>query len=78
MVDDKSPDNTAKVVEDLDHPKVTLLRHEENTGVGGAMKTGFREALKAGMDLVVKMDGDDQMDPAYLPALLTVLMIDTV
>lgn len=76
VVDDASPDNLAQVVTDLNLPKVTLLRHEKNQGVGGAMKTGFREALRIEVDLVVKMDGDNQMDPKYLSGLLFPLIKD--
>jgi glycosyltransferase involved in cell wall biosynthesis len=45
-----------------------------NQGVGGAMQTGFRKALELGLDVVVKMDGDDQMDPAELPRLIEPLL----
>ena len=74
VVDDKSPDDTAAVVERLADPRVTLLRHAVNQGVGGAMASGFAEALRQELDIVVKMDGDDQMDPAHLPAILAPLL----
>ncbi|MBL8862186.1 MAG: glycosyltransferase family 2 protein [Planctomycetes bacterium] len=74
VVEDRSPDDTAAIVEGLRDPRVTLLRHAENRGVGGAMKTGFAEALRQGLDVVIKMDGDDQMDPAALPALVGPLL----
>jgi glycosyltransferase involved in cell wall biosynthesis len=74
VVDDKSPDDTAAIVERLADPRVTLLRHPVNLGVGGAMASGFAEALRRGLDVVVKMDGDDQMDPAHLPAILAPLL----
>jgi glycosyltransferase involved in cell wall biosynthesis len=51
-----------------------LIEHETNRGVGGAMVTGFRAALRAGAEIVVKMDGDDQMDPRYLPDMLAPLV----
>ena len=70
VVDDASPDDTAARVERCADPRVVLVRHPENRGVGGASTTGFAEALRRGMDVVVKMDGDDQMDPAELPRLL--------
>lgn len=76
VVDDCSPDKTAEVVGKLRHPKVKLIRHNKNQGVGGAIKTGFAEAMHLGMDIVVKMDGDNQMDPAYLPALLFPIVKD--
>ena len=74
VVEDKSPDDTAAVVERLADPRVTLLRHPVNQGVGGAMATGFAEAVRRKLDIVVKMDGDDQMDPAHLPAILEPLL----
>lgn len=49
---------------------VELLRHATNQGVAAAMVTGLRRAAELTVDIVVKMDGDGQMDPAYLPALL--------
>ena len=74
VVDDKSPDDTAARVEALDDPRIELLRHEKNGGVGAAMRTGFRAALDRGLDVIVKMDGDDQMDPVYLPQLILPLV----
>lgn len=74
VVEDKSPDDTAARVEALRDPRVTLIRHDRNQGVGGAMATGFAEAVRRGFDIVVKMDGDDQMDPGHLPAILAPLL----
>ena len=70
VVDDASPDETAQIVNRLTDPRVHLLRHESNGGVGAAMITGYRHALELGADIVVKMDGDDQMDPQYLVPLV--------
>jgi dolichol-phosphate mannosyltransferase len=74
VVNDASPDDTARVVRQLADPRVILLEHEQNRGVGGAMITGYQACLQLGADIVVKMDGDDQMDPAQLPALLEPLL----
>jgi glycosyltransferase involved in cell wall biosynthesis len=49
---------------------VVPIRHEQNTGVGGAIKTGYRRAYADGMDAVVVMNGDGQMDPAILDRIL--------
>lgn len=68
-VDDGSVDQTASVIENLGDPRVVLLRHDRNRGVGGAMKSGYREALRRGADICVKMDGDGQMAPTDLDAL---------
>ena len=69
-VDDASPDGSAGVIEKLGDPRVVLVRHEKNQGVGGALVTGYRECLRRGAHVIVKMDGDGQMDPAQLPALI--------
>lgn len=68
VVDDGCPENTGNLVEaEVHDPRVRVLRHETNKGVGGAMVTGYREALADGMDVVVKLDGDGQMDPGLIP-----------
>lgn len=76
VVDDASPDRTSDVVSALVRrdPRLILLRHESNQGVGGAMVTGFRKALELGAKIVVKIDGDGQMDVSHLPALLLPLI----
>jgi glycosyltransferase involved in cell wall biosynthesis len=73
-VEDHSPDETLAVLKALRDPRVRVLEHERNRGVGGAMQTGFDEARRLGLDIVVKMDGDDQMDPAHLPRLVAPLV----
>ena len=71
VVDDACPEHSGDVVEEScqDH-RVRVLRHKSNQGVGGAMVTGYRQACADGADIVVKMDGDDQMDPRVLPRLV--------
>lgn len=49
---------------------VTLVRHDENMGVGAAIVTGYRKCRQLGMDVAVVMGADDQMDPADLDSLL--------
>jgi len=75
VVDDASPDATAQAAEAVGDPRVRVLRHDRNRGVGGAMKTGYRAALEAGCDVAVKIDADGQMDAAYLPELLRPLCL---
>jgi dolichol-phosphate mannosyltransferase len=71
VVDDACPERTGDRVErECRDPRVTVLRHEANRGVGGAMVTGYRAALAADADVVVKVDGDGQMDPAFIPTLI--------
>lgn len=76
VVDDASPDHTSDLVAPLvkRDRRVVLIRHERNQGVGGAMVSGFRKALELGAQIVVKIDGDGQMDVSNLPALLLPLI----
>jgi dolichol-phosphate mannosyltransferase len=76
IVDDASPDHTADIVEQAmkkDH-RLILIKHARNQGVGGAMKTGFQKALELGAQVIVKIDGDGQMDSAHLPDLIAPLI----
>lgn len=70
IVDDCSPDRTSEIVRASTDERVTLVRHEVNQGVGGAIITGHHTAMELGSDVNVIMAGDAQMDPAYLPQLL--------
>jgi dolichol-phosphate mannosyltransferase len=77
VVDDASPDHTSDLVAALAKRdrRLVLMRHERNQGVGGAMVTGFRKALELGAQIVVKIDGDGQMDVSHLPDLLRPLIL---
>jgi len=73
-VDDACPQFSGdSILKACDDPRVRVLHHETNQGVGGAMITGYRAALEDGMDIVVKLDGDGQMDPALIPRLVKML-----
>ena len=71
-VNDRSKDDTEKVLSCLQesNKKLIVINHEENTGVGGAMITGFKKSIELNSDITIKMDGDDQMDSLYIPALI--------
>jgi glycosyltransferase involved in cell wall biosynthesis len=71
VVDDGSTDATASVARALLDPRVVVVSHGLNRGVGAALCTGYRLALAAGMDAVAVMAGDAQMHPDDLLALLT-------
>lgn len=77
VVDDASPDSSANLVAAAaqQDSRIVLVRHEKNQGVGGAMISGFRKALELGAKIIVKLDGDGQMDPAHIPALVTPLVL---
>lgn len=68
VVDDCCPDGSGDWVrQHCSDPRVRVLTHAVNQGVGGATLTGMRQALADGADILVKLDGDGQMDPALLP-----------
>ncbi len=63
-VDDACPDQTGDYIEEnCSDKRVLVLRHKSNQGVGGAMVTGYRQAMHDNADIVVKIDGDGQMNP---------------
>ena len=70
IVDDNSSDGTGEVALATGDKRVVVIRHERNTGVGGAVLDGHRRVIAEGIDIAVVMAGDAQMDPAYLGALL--------
>src|SRR2546427_2896311 len=74
VVDDGSRDETVKAVEAATDKRIELMRHEKNRGVGAAMRTGLVRGAQAGADLLVKVDGDGQMDLADLAMLLDALI----
>jgi len=78
VVDDCGSDATSTILAQVYDPRTTIIRHETNQGVGGAMVSGFKRALSDRADLVVKMDGDGQMDPGYLSALLDPLIDEDI
>jgi len=68
VVDDACPEATGNYVqENANDPRIHIVIHEKNKGVGGAMITGYQTALEMGADILVKLDGDGQMDPTLIP-----------
>ena len=70
VVDDASGDATAERARALGDPRVEVISHERNGGVGAAILTGYRRALEDGIAATAVMAGDNQMDPAELEALV--------
>lgn len=70
VVDDGSPDATADRVVKVRDPRIQLLRQDTNQGVGAAIGAGYVRAMALGADILVVMAGDNQMDPADLPAVV--------
>ena len=67
VVDDACPDGSGALVQKQSKDKrVEIFFHETNQGVGGAVVTGYKAALKDEIDVIVKVDGDGQMDPSLI------------
>ena len=67
VVDDGSGDDTAGIAE---RAGVKVARLPYNLGVGGAMRTGYRYAMRHDYDAVVQIDADGQHDPSYVTQLV--------
>lgn len=67
-VDDACPEESGKLIEsEFDDHRVKVHFSAQNGGVGSAVKTGYKAALADGYDIMIKIDGDGQMDPALIP-----------
>ena len=76
VVDDASPDQTARVLEAAasSDSRIEIVTHTRNRGVGGAVITGIQRALESGAQIIVKVDGDGQAPIEQLPDLLAPLL----
>lgn len=72
VVDDGSTDKTSEIVKEFakKDPRIVLIRHEKNQGVGGAIVSGWKKGLDEGMDIMAVLAGDGQMDPSFLSNVL--------
>ena len=67
VIDDACPDGSGKFVEEnVGDDRVRVHYHTQNQGVGGAAMTGYLAAIADGADVIVKIDGDGQMDPSLI------------
>ena len=74
-VDDACPAGSGQFIEEHSHDqRVQVLYNPENRGVGGAIIPAYKAAMADGMDIVVKIDGDGQMNPALLPLFVRPLL----
>ncbi len=68
MIDDECPDNSGKFVLDNSNDKrLEVIFHKKNKGVGGATISGYLKALELKADIIIKLDGDGQMNPKLIP-----------
>lgn len=70
VIDDGSTDGTGGVLGSIPDPRIEVITHQRNRGVGAATKTGYERALEIETDLIAVMDGDGQMDGEDLSRLL--------
>jgi len=72
VVDDSCPESSGRLLQkQLNEPRLEIIFHESNMGVGGAVKTGYKRALELGYEVIVKIDGDGQMDTSKIAALVS-------
>src|SRR3954453_17615643 len=69
VIDDASTDATAERARAVEDPRVEVIAHDRNRGVGAAIVSGYKRALTDRIDAVAAMAGDNQMDPDELEAL---------
>jgi glycosyltransferase involved in cell wall biosynthesis len=70
VVDDCSSDDTADRARETADPRLEVIRHDDNRGVGGAIVTGYARCRELGVDVTCVMAADNQMDPEELSALV--------
>ena len=69
VVDDASTDATAEVARTAGDPRVDVISHERNLGVGAAIVTGYKRAIEERIDVTCVMAADNQMDPGELTSI---------
>lgn len=75
VIDDNCPDKTGEYVLEKNHDsRVNVIHLESNLGVGGATVAGYKEAIKNNADIIVKLDGDGQMDPLYIEKIISPIL----
>lgn len=75
VVDDACPEESGKYVQgNCEDERVCVIFLEENQGVGGAVMAGYRAAIDDGADILVKVDGDGQMDPRLIPVFVAPIL----
>jgi glycosyltransferase involved in cell wall biosynthesis len=75
VVDDACPEGAGDLVAArCTDPRVQVIRHRKNLGVGAAVMSGYRAALNEGAEIIVKIDGDGQMAPELLPGFVAPIL----
>ena len=75
IIDDACPEKSgALVLEQVQDKRLSVIFHDKNQGVGGAVMTGYKAAIDDGHDVIVKVDGDGQMDPKLIPIFIAPIL----
>lgn len=75
-IDDACPEGSGDFIEqNVTDPRVVVVRLPANQGVGGATMAGYAEAVRRGGQVLVKVDGDDQMDLGYVAQLVAPILL---
>ncbi len=78
VVDDCCPDRTIEhVTENAKDPRIKYIANRQNLGVGGATKEGMKQAITDGATILIKLDGDGQMDPRLIPKFIAPILSGT-
>jgi dolichol-phosphate mannosyltransferase len=73
-VDDACPQASYQALLSCTDSRLVILKNHSNLGVGGALMRGYSKAIEDNMDIVVKIDGDGQMDPALIPIFIAPIL----
>ncbi|MBS4027446.1 MAG: polyprenol monophosphomannose synthase [Ignavibacteriales bacterium] len=75
IVDDNSPDGTAKIIKEIQqsNPRVHILERAKKMGLGTAYVAGFKYAIANGFDFMIEMDADFSHNPNELPNFLKLM-----
>jgi dolichol-phosphate mannosyltransferase len=75
VVDDACPESSGLLLQKaVDESRLEVIYHLSNKGVGGAVKTGYKRALELGCEVIIKIDGDGQMDSSKITALISPIL----
>lgn len=76
VIDDQCPQETGQLVESYKYDRVHVVYNKVNLGVGGAVVNGYKKALALNSEIVVKIDGDGQMNTEYMHSLIQPILED--
>jgi len=71
VIDDGSIDNSFNIISNYKKRKLTIIRHKTNTGVGSSIINGYKKAIKINSNIIITIDGDNQMDPNDMLNIIT-------